>query len=63
MTERLVWHVVKQYAGELSFRAVAPHDLRRYAECRIMPNPECGARSGGLRNGPLSEVGLENDAA
>src|SRR5688572_28132321 len=29
VTERLVWHVVKQYAGELGFRAVAPHDLRR----------------------------------
>jgi site-specific recombinase XerD len=29
VTERLVWHVVKQYAGKLGFRAVAPHDLRR----------------------------------
>ena len=29
VTERLVWHVVKQYAGELGFKAVAPHDLRR----------------------------------
>jgi site-specific recombinase XerD len=29
VTERLVWHLVKQYAGELGFRAVAPHDLRR----------------------------------
>jgi site-specific recombinase XerD len=29
VTERLVWHVVKQYAAELSFRGVAPHDLRR----------------------------------
>jgi site-specific recombinase XerD len=29
VTERLVWHVVKQYAAELGFRAVAPHDLRR----------------------------------
>ena len=29
MTERLVWRVVKQYAAELGFRAVAPHDLRR----------------------------------
>lgn len=29
VTERLVWHVVKQYAADLGFRAVAPHDLRR----------------------------------
>jgi site-specific recombinase XerD len=29
VTERLVWHVVKHYAVELGFRAVAPHDLRR----------------------------------
>jgi site-specific recombinase XerD len=29
VTERLVWHLVKQYAGELGLRAVAPHDLRR----------------------------------
>ncbi|HEV3330828.1 MAG TPA: tyrosine-type recombinase/integrase [Bryobacteraceae bacterium] len=29
VTERLVWHVVKQYAAELGLRAVAPHDLRR----------------------------------
>jgi site-specific recombinase XerD len=27
ITERLVWHVVKQYAAKL--REVAPHDLRR----------------------------------
>jgi site-specific recombinase XerD len=29
VTERLVWHVVKQYAQELGFAALAPHDLRR----------------------------------
>lgn len=29
VTERLVWHVVKQYAAELGLRSVAPHDLRR----------------------------------
>jgi len=28
VTERLVWHVVKQCGGELGFRAVAPHYLR-----------------------------------
>lgn len=29
VTERLVWHVVKQYAAEAGFKGVAPHDLRR----------------------------------
>ena len=29
VTEPLVWHVVKQSAAELGFRAVAPHDLWR----------------------------------
>jgi hypothetical protein len=29
VTERLAWHVVKQYAAELGFRSVAPHDLRQ----------------------------------
>ena len=28
-TERLVWHVVKQYARKLGLAQVAPHDLRR----------------------------------
>jgi site-specific recombinase XerD len=29
MTERVVWHVVKQYAAELGLARIAPHDLRR----------------------------------
>jgi len=29
VTERLVWHVVKQYARKLGLAQVAPHDLRR----------------------------------
>jgi site-specific recombinase XerD len=29
VTECLVWQVVKQYAAELGFRSVTPHDLRR----------------------------------
>ena len=28
VTERVVWHVVKQYARKLGFAQVAPHDLR-----------------------------------
>ena len=29
VTERVVWHVVKQYARKLGLPQVAPHDLRR----------------------------------
>ena len=29
MTEKVVWHVVKQYAGKLGISKLAPHDLRR----------------------------------
>ena len=29
VTERLVWHVVKQYAAQLGLAGLAPHDLRR----------------------------------
>jgi hypothetical protein len=43
VTERLVWHVVKHYAAELGFMGAAPHDLRRYAECRIIPSPNANA--------------------
>jgi hypothetical protein len=38
VTERAVWQVVKQYAKKLGFGRLAPHDLRRYAESRTMPN-------------------------
>jgi site-specific recombinase XerD len=29
MTDRVVWHVVKQYAAKLGLPRIAPHDLRR----------------------------------
>jgi len=29
MTEKVVWHVVKQYARQLGVSKLAPHDLRR----------------------------------
>ena len=29
VTERVVWHVVKQYAGKMGLAGLAPHDLRR----------------------------------
>jgi site-specific recombinase XerD len=42
VTERLVWHVVKQYAAILGLAGLAPHDLRRYAESANMPNTVSG---------------------
>jgi hypothetical protein len=38
ITEKVVWHVVKEYATKLGVSKLAPHDLRRYAEARTMPN-------------------------
>ena len=29
MTDRVVWHVVKDYAAKLGLPELAPHDLRR----------------------------------
>jgi site-specific recombinase XerD len=29
MTERVVWHVVKQYAAKVNLARIAPHDRRR----------------------------------
>ena len=29
---------VKEFAAKIGVSKLAPHDLRRYAECRIMPN-------------------------
>jgi hypothetical protein len=38
MTEKVVWHVVREFAAKAAIDKLAPHDLRRYAECLIMPN-------------------------
>jgi site-specific recombinase XerD len=38
VTERVVWHVVKECARRAAIENLAPHDLRRYAEFRTMPN-------------------------
>jgi site-specific recombinase XerD len=38
ITEKAVWHVVKECAKRIGVAKLAPHDLRRYAECLIMPN-------------------------
>jgi integrase len=33
-----IWHIVKENAGRAGIAKLSPHDCRRYAECRIMPN-------------------------
>ena len=38
MTVKAVWHIVKESARSIGVAKLAPHDLRRYAESRIMPN-------------------------
>jgi integrase len=37
VTERVVWHVVKDCAKRTAIENLASHDLRRYAESRTMP--------------------------
>jgi integrase len=38
VTPNVVWDVVKRCAKSAGIDHLAPHDLRRYAEFRIMPN-------------------------
>jgi len=42
VTEKLVWHVVKECAAKIGVGKLAPHDLRRYAESPNMPNTVSG---------------------
>jgi len=36
--EKVVWQMLQQYAAVAGVPGIAPHDLRSYAESRIMPN-------------------------
>ena len=38
ITEKVVWHIVKYSAKRAGIQQLAPHDCRRYAASRIMPN-------------------------
>ena len=38
MTVKAVWHIVKESAKRIGVAKLAPHDLRRYTESRIMPH-------------------------
>jgi site-specific recombinase XerD len=39
MSEKVVWQLLQQYAAAAGVPGIAPHDLRSYAERRVMPNP------------------------
>jgi site-specific recombinase XerD len=41
LSEKVVWHVVRQYATKADIEKLAPHDLRSYTESRTMPNRSC----------------------
>jgi len=36
--EKVIWQMLHRYAGVVGVPGIAPHDLRRYAESRTMPN-------------------------
>jgi site-specific recombinase XerD len=38
LSEKVVWQLLQGYATEAGVPGIAPHDLRSYAESRIMPN-------------------------
>jgi hypothetical protein len=46
MTPKVLREVVLEAAGRAGIEKLAPHDLRRYAECRIMPNRNQDLRFG-----------------
>ena len=38
LSEKVVWQLIRPYAEAAGVPGIAPHDCRRYAECRIMPH-------------------------
>jgi integrase len=38
LSEKVIWQPIRPYAAQAGVPGIAPHDCRRYAECRIMPN-------------------------
>ena len=55
VTEKLVWHVVKEFAAKIGVAKLAPHDLRRYAESGTMPHV--------LNSGPPAAWAEQTDSA
>ena len=45
LTEKAVWHVVREYGAKSNIDELAPHDLRSYAESQNMPNLLAATRS------------------
>src|ERR1039457_2290650 len=48
LSEKVVWQVLQPYSKAAGVPGIAPHDLRRYAESRIMPNRWRDLPFGGL---------------
>jgi integrase len=48
MTPKVLWEIVKRAAGAAGIEKLAPHDLRRYTECKTMPNEVTGCTSATL---------------
>jgi hypothetical protein len=47
LNEKVVWQLLQGYTAAADVPGIAPHDLRRYAESRTMPNAlGSGALSG-----------------
>jgi integrase len=46
VTANVVWYAVKRCASQAGIANLAPHDLRRYAESRTMPNRSEGRSFG-----------------
>jgi len=42
VTEKLAWHVVKEFGTKTGVANLAPHELRRYAACGIIAAPAHG---------------------
>jgi integrase len=36
LSEKVVWQLLQEYGAAAGVPGIAPHDLRRYAECRTM---------------------------
>jgi site-specific recombinase XerD len=51
ITPKAIWHIVKAAAVNGRIENLAPHDLRRYAESRTMPNQNATAWPAALWNG------------
>jgi site-specific recombinase XerD len=47
--EKVVWQMLRHYAATVGVPGIAPHDLRRYAESRTMPN-QCEGCSLGVES-------------